>query len=244
MNRMAKYSATACFLSLFGSVHAGDYREIEHPPSGTSKLIKDSYVVEYSADDFTDKIEEAKVLFIPQDFRSQAAFFLRCRPYYTNFSVQFLEQEDALKNRDGSLTNESAKFAKHGYVYNTKHDLKLISSGNSATIDADVGGQTNHLTQLFKTDVEKTSGLLGMSFHFTFNYTEMPDFRSASNTSAAITTFNILTQAIQSGETLTLQLDGRQAPDRTFILDTQRMRSAVPQEVLEFCLLNRQLIDD
>lgn len=244
MNRLAKYSTTACFLCLFGGAQAGDYREIEHPPSGSGKLIKDSYVVEYSADDFTDKIEEAKVLFIPQDFRNQAAFFLRCRPYYTNFSVQFLEQEEALKNSDGSLTNDSAKFTEHGYIYNTKHDLKLTAGDNSKTIEADVGGQNNHLTKLFKTDVEKTPGLLGMSFYFTFNYTEMPDFRSVSNTSEASTAFNTLTQAIKNGETLTLQLDGRRAPDRTFALDTQRMRDAVPQQVLEFCLLNRHLIDD
>lgn len=239
---MKKILALAFAALYFSPSHAGDYRLVE-PPAPAGQLLKDSFVVEYSANDFSDKIDEAKILFIPADYRTQAAFFMRCRPYYTNFSVQYLEQADALKDSSGELENDAEKYAKHGYIYNTDHDLKLTSHAHSENIEVDVGGQNKHLTQLFKTDIPHTPGLLGMSFHFTFNYTEMPDFRSAGNSRDTRATFKLLTQALQQHTPVRFELDGRNAPDRVFELNTQRMTQFVPPEVLEFCLTRRQLIE-
>lgn len=232
----------AAFCMTQSPVYAGDYQIIEHPaPLG--QLLKDSFVINYSADDFSEKLDEAKIIFIPADFRTQAAFFLRCRPYYTNFSVQFLEQEEALRERSGELKNDAEKFAKHGYIYNAEHKLKVSTPDDSVRLEVDVGGQNKHLTQLFKTDIQQTPGLLGMSFHFTFNYKEMPDFRVASNDSDTRAVFKLLNSAIQKQTALRLELDGRNAPDRTFELNTQRIVQTVPPEVLEFCLMRRQLND-
>ncbi|WP_178861674.1 hypothetical protein [Thiomicrorhabdus cannonii] len=241
MKRTLALSLTA--LGLWQTpLYAGDYQIIEHPaPPG--QLLKDSFVVTYSANDFSEKLDEAKVIFIPADFRTQAAFFMRCRPYYTNFSVQYLEQADALKDRDGELANDAEKYAKHGYIYNTEHQLTVSTPDDSERIDVHVGGQNKHLTQLFKTDIAQTAGLLGMSFHFTFNYKEMPDFRVASNDSDTRAVFKLLNNALQKQTPLRFDLDGRNAPDRTFELNAQRMLQIVPPEVLEFCLTRRQLND-
>ncbi|WP_373017919.1 hypothetical protein [Thiomicrorhabdus sp.] len=222
---------------------AGEYQEIENPPASAGGFIKDSFVVNYSADDFTDKIDEAKILYIPKDFSTQPAFFFRRRPYYTNFSVQFLEQEDKLKNSDGSLTNVAASFAEHGFVYNAKHDLKVSTGSDSERIKVLLGGQNNHLTKLFKTDVKQSPGLLGMSFYFTFNYQEMPDFRGASNTDDTKDVFKLLNRSLEKQQPLHLQLDGRNAPDRDFELDIKRMQQAVPESVIDFCLSGRKLIN-
>jgi hypothetical protein len=241
MKRTLALSLTALCLWQ-NPLYAGDYQIIEQPaPSG--QLLKDSFVINYSADDFSEKLDEAKVIFIPADFRTQAAFFLRCRPYYTNLSVQFLEQADALKDGDGELANDAEKYAKHGYIYNAEHKLKVSTPQDNERLEVHVGGQNKHLTQLFKTDVPQTPGLLGMSFHFTFNYKEMPDFRVASNDSDTRAVFKLLNNALQTQTPLRFELDGRNAPDRTFELNTQRMVQIVPPEVLEFCLTRRQLND-
>jgi hypothetical protein len=239
---MKHLALSGLLLTLSCSAHAGEYRLIENPPASAKDFIKDSFTVQYSADDFTDKIDEAQILFIPADFSQQAAFFMRCRPYLTNFSVQYLEQQERLQESDGSLANASASYAKHGYIYNAKHDLTLRAASRKAHIEADVGGQNNHLTKLFKTDIDPVPGLLGMSFHYTFNYTDMPDFRSASNNADTRDAYAILTHAIQTQSPLMVELDGRRGPDRTFTLDTARMLKAVPEEVIEFCLTGRKLI--
>ncbi|HHT00071.1 MAG TPA: hypothetical protein ENK73_04350 [Thiomicrospira sp.] len=220
--------------------YAGDEKLVENPSNGP---LKDSFVVSYTVDDFKDEVEEANILFIPKDYRQQAAFFFRCRPFFTNLSVQFLEEANNLKDSDGELANASKKFAKHGYIYDTKHDLEIVTKGDSESMDISVGGQNNHLSKLFKTDIEKSPGLLGMSFHFTFNYTEMPDFRRAKNSSEAEDAFALLTQAFKQHTPLIFKLDGRNAQDRTFTLDIPRMQKFVPQEVIEFCISKRQLND-
>ncbi|WP_028486801.1 hypothetical protein [Thiomicrorhabdus chilensis] len=228
-------------MSLSFAATAGDYQVIENPPA--NGLVKDSFVVTYSANDFTDKIDEAKILFIPENFRTQPAFLLRCRPYYTNFSVQFLETEKNLQDSDGTLTNEAASFAKHGYIYNADHDLTISVGDQDESMDILVGGQNKHLTQLFKTDLPKPAGLLGMSFYFTFNYKEMPSFRNAKNNSDTRDAYRLLKTAVQNQQPLILELDGRNAPDRRFTLDSKRLNQAVPPEVIEFCLTGRELID-
>ncbi|MEA3405353.1 MAG: hypothetical protein U9R28_06395 [Pseudomonadota bacterium] len=219
---------------------AGDEKLIENPSNG---LLKDSFVVSYTVDDFSDEVEDANILYIPKGYRQQAAFFFRCRPFFTNFSVQFLEQENNLKDDDGELANASKKFAKHGYIYDTKHDLEIITEGDSESMDISVGGQNIHLSKLFKTDIEKSSGLLGMSFHFTFNYIEMPKFRKASNSSEAEDAFELLNRAFKQQSPLVFELDGRNAEDRTFTLDIPRMQNFVPEEVIDFCISKRQLND-
>ncbi|WP_029407310.1 hypothetical protein [Thiomicrorhabdus sp. Milos-T2] len=97
---------------------AGEEQLIENPTKG-SPFIKDSWLVTYQTDDFSDKIKEAKVLFIPANFGKQAAIQLRCKPYFTNFSLQYTEQTKNLMS-DNELPNASDKFAKHGYIYDDK----------------------------------------------------------------------------------------------------------------------------
>lgn len=230
-------------LSLSGQLTAGEYREVENPPASPADIIKDRFVITYQADDFTDQVEDAQIVYIPKDYRIQAAFFLRCRPYYTNFSVQFLEASDNLKSNDGSLTNEAASFAKHGYVYNAYHDINLQSGDQSESFDLLVGGQNKHLTKLFKTDIPQSPGLLGMSFHWTFNFTEMPSFRSASNTDEAKSAFTLFRSAIKTQQPLNIQVEGRNGPDRTFQLNTRRLQQSAPPEVLDFCLTGRTLLE-
>ncbi len=219
---------------------SGDEKLIENPAQG---LLKDSFVVDYRVDDFSDEVKEANILFIPEDYRTQAAFFLRCRPFFTNFSVQFLEQENNLKDADGDLANDSKKFAKHGYIYDTEHDLELFTDKRSESIEVAVGGQNRHLSKLFTTDIEKLPGLLGMSFHFSFNYIEMPSFRAVSNSSDTEEAFALINHALQHNSPLSFEVEGHHGPDRRFRLDIPRMQQFVPIEVIDFCIRKRQLID-
>ena len=228
-------------LTLSFNASAGEEKLIENP---NKNLLKDTFVVSYVYDDFTDKVEDADVLFIPADYQNQAAFFMRCRPFFTNFSVEFLEQENNLKERDGSFKNSSPKYSKHGYIYDTKHDLKIKTDGDSERMEISVGGQNNHLSKHFKTDIPKSSGLLGMSFHFTFNYTEMPSFRKVGNTSESKDAYSLLNRALKQSTPLIFELEGRnKQQDRTFTLDTQRLQRFVPESVIEFCFSDRQLRD-
>jgi len=241
MKKLTQYLLLASLSSLSFIAHSGEETLTENPSTG---LLKDTFVVTYDYDDFSDKVNNADVLFIPADYQTQAAFFLRCRPFFTNFSVEFLERADNLKESDGSYENDSPKFAKHGYIYDTEHDLKIKTDGDSERMDISVGGQNNHLSKHFKTDIKKSAGLLGMSFHFTFNYQEMPSFRSVGNTSEAEDAFTLLNRALKQQTPLIFELGGRnQAQDRMFSLDTKRMKTAVPQNVIDFCFSKRQLRD-
>jgi len=230
----------AGLLTFSFNAQAGEEKLIENPSSG---VLKDTFVVSYVYDDFSDKVKDANILFIPADYTTQAAFFMRCRPFFTNFSIEFLEQEANLKDSDGTLENDSPKFAKHGYIYDTEHDLKIKTKGDYENMDISVGGQNAHLTKHFKTDIQKSAGLLGMSFHFTFNYTEMPAFRTVGNTSESKDAHSLLKRALGQQSPLIFELDGRNAPDRTFTLNTQRLNAFAPPEVIDFCISKRQLRD-
>lgn len=241
MKNKMHFLILACLTSLSLQAQSGEETLIENPSKG---LLKDTFKVFYVYDDFSDKVKDADILYIPADYTKQAAFFIRCRPFFTNFSVEFLEQANNLKESDGRFENDSPEYTKHGYIYDTEHDLKVKTDGDYENMDISVGGQTNHLSKHFKTDIQKSAGLLGMSFHFTFNYVEMPAFRKVGNTSESKDAFALLNQAVKQQSPLVFELEGRnQAADRTFTLDTQRMQTAIPQSVIDFCFGQRQLRD-
>lgn len=243
MNKSTTFFTLATLSSLFLfslNAQAGKDNLIENSSSG---ILKDTFTVSYEYDDFTDEVTNADLLFIPADYQSEAAFFMRCRPFFTNLSVEFLEHESNLKERDGSLENDSAKFEKHGYLYDTKHRLTIKTKNDSERMSVAVGGQNNHLTKHFKTDIPKTAGLLGMSFHFTFNYLEMPSFRSVGNTTESKDAFKLLNRAFKQQTPLQFELDGRNAEDRNFTLNTQRLQKFAPQRVIDFCFRDRKLRD-
>lgn len=241
---MRKLSTLLTVVALSGlgllslNAQAGEDRLVENP---SSDLLKDTFVVSYVYDDFTDKVTDADLLFIPADYQTEAAFFMRCRPFFTNLSIDFLENESNLKSSDGSLENASPNFEKHGYIYDTKHSLTIKTEGSSERMKISVGGQNNHLSKHFKTDIPKTEGLLGMSFHFTFNYIEMPSFRSVGNTSESKDAFKLLNRAFKQQTPMVFELNGRNAKDRTFTLDTKRLQKIAPQRVIDFCFSQRKL---
>lgn len=218
---------------------SADYHEVEHP--NANGLLKNTWVLNYQADDFSDKIQQATVLYIPEDYRHQNAFFMRCNDYFTNFSVQYLDHEAHLKSPDGTLQNDSPSFAKHGYVYNEKQTLRVKSAHDSETFSVAVGGQNNHLTKLFKTDIQKQPGLLGMSFYYSFTYKEMPSFRAESNSSQTQDFFKLLKSALQNNHNLQFELENKFDHRQDFLLDVERLNRFMPQEVMEYCVTAREL---
>ena len=212
---------------------------VENPPKD-SKFISNSWVVKYQANDFTDEITSATVLFIPKNYGEQAAIQLRCNPFFTNFSLQYTEQEQNLLD-DGELPNASAKFAKHGYIYDDKQSLKVTVEDDYETYDVSVGGQNKHLTNLFKTENKIQPGLLGMSFFYSFTFKEMPSFRPGKTPDDAQDFFNQINHAVKNGKTVKFTLESEQDLIRKFEWNTQRMNAFVPQEVMDFCLTNRKL---
>ena len=212
---------------------------IENPPK-ESQYISDSWVVKYQANDFTDEISNATVLYIPKNYGKEAAIQLRCKPFFTNFSLQYTEQEKNLLD-DGKLPNASAKFAKHGYIYDDKQSLKVTVKDNYENYNVSVGGQNKHLTNLFKTEKKIQPGLLGMSFFYSFTFKEMPSFRPGETPDDAKDFFKQINQAVKNGQTVKFTLESKQDLVRKFEWNTQRMNDFVPQEVMDFCLTNRKL---
>lgn len=209
-------------------------------PAVEGSVLKDSWVVKYEADDFSEKIRKATVLYIPENFGEQAAFFLRCKNAFANFSMQYTELQQNLMD-DGQLPNASKKFAKHGYLYDDKQKLTVKSNSDSESYRLSIGGQNHHLTKLFKSDKTLQPGQLGMSWFYSFTFEEMPSFRSDSTTDEASDFFTQINQAIAKQETVSFNLETSQGHKRTFNLDTKRMQQAVPKEVMEFCLTKRKL---
>lgn len=205
-----------------------------------NQLLKDSWVINYQADDFSDEIKQAKIIYIPKDITQNAAFFIRCEPYFANFSVQYVEQKKNLMD-DGSLPNASSKYAKHGYVYDDKQEVEVIVDGDNERYELSIGGQNKHLTKLFKTDKKIQPEQLGMSFFFSFTFKEMPSFRQASTSDEAESFFKQLNTAITSQSNIQFHLETENGWQRQFDLDTKRMLNIVPSEVLEFCVTKRSL---
>ncbi|MDX1353264.1 MAG: hypothetical protein R3254_09640 [Thiomicrorhabdus sp.] len=212
---------------------------IENPPK-SGPFITDSWVVNYKANDFSEKISEATVLYIPKNFGQEAAFFMRCKPFFTNFSMQYTELEKNL-SVDGKLPNASDKFAKHGYVYDDKQKLKVQVGDKSQNYTLSVGGQKNHLSNLFKTQQKIQAGELGMSWFYSFTFKEMPSFRPESTPDDAADFFKQLNHAIKQKQDIQFSLESDQNHKRQFQLNTQRMLDFVPENVMEFCITNRQL---
>lgn len=245
---------TPCFkknLSLFlilplfiaGFANAAEYHEVEHPAksSQAGTFLKDTWVVDYKTDDFTDAVKQATVLYVPQDYRTQKVFFMRCRDFFSNFSVQYLDDEKFLKESDGNLPNASPAFAKHGYVYDDKQKLTVKTESDSVSFDISVGGQNKALSKLFKTDFEKQPGLLGMSFHTSFTYQEMPSFKADTNSSDVKDFFNLLKPALDSQKPLYFELESSKGHKHSFSLDVKRMNQFVPKQVMDYCFTGRTL---
>ncbi|QCU89959.1 hypothetical protein [Thiomicrorhabdus sediminis] len=238
-----KFTTPFCFgllisaILISGNTLAFEEKLIENP---AHKPLKNTWVVNYEGDDFSEKLDTAKVLFIPADFSQEAAFFLRCNPFFTNFSIQYTEQQKNLME-DGELPNASSKYAKHGYIYDSKQTLKVKSESSSESYRLSIGGQTNHLSKLFKTELKQSEGLLGMSGFFSFTFEEMPSFRQATTNDEARDFFEQLNEAIANQENLDITLISDNGHKRQFNLDTQRMLKAVPQNVMEFCLTKRKI---
>lgn len=227
-----------------GFASAEEHHLIEAPVASNQSsdgVLKNSWVVDYRTDDFTDVIKNATVLFIPEDYSTQKAFFMRCNDFFSNFSVQYIENESALKNRSGTLPNASSDYIKHGYLYDDKQRLTVKSSNNSVSFDISVGGQNNSLSNLFKTDIEKQPGLLGMSLHTSFTYKEMPSFKADRNSSDLKKFFALLKPGLAGQDPLHFELVSDQGQKHTFSLDVKRMNQFVPKEVMDYCFTDREL---
>jgi len=225
---------------LFSSSSVAEKIELVENPAQSPNEINDSWIVNYDINDFDEKIRDASILYIPQNFGKQAAFFMRCKPFFTNFSLQYTEQKANLID-DGELPNASSKFAKHGYVYDDKQTLSVNVNGDNESYDISVGGQIKHLTKLFKTKESLQPDQLGMSLFFSFTFKEMPSFRSETTTDDATDFFKKINLAIQKTQPINFNLESDQDWQRQFTLNTKRMVNFVPSEVLGFCLSKRQL---
>lgn len=229
---------------LFSSqVNAAEYHEIEKPDNvdQSATFLKDSWVVDYKTDDFTDTVKQATLLYIPEDYRTQKVFFMRCRDFFANFSVQYLDEEKFLKENNGTLPNASPGYEKQGYVYDDKQKLTVKSDSDSVTFDISVGGQNKALSKLFKTDIKEQPGLLGMSFHTSFTYKEMPRFKSDTNSSETKAFFNLLQPALKSQNPLYFELESTKGHKHSFSLDVKRMNQFIPKQVMDYCFTGRTL---
>ena len=229
-------------LWMSGHANASEYHEVENPakPNQTDTLLKDTWVVDYKTNDFTDAVTQATVLYIPQDYRHQKVFFMRCNDFFSNLSVQYVDEEKFLKDGD-ELPNASPGFAKLGYVYDDKQKLTVKSNSDSVSFDISVGGQNKALSKLFKTDIEKQAGLLGMSFHTSFTYQEMPSFKSDTNSSDTVDLFNLLKPALSGDNPLYFEIESDQGHKHSFALDVKRMNQFVPKQVMDYCFTARTL---
>ena len=233
------YLGATLLICLTTSSQAAEYREVENN-AGQNALLQNTWVTEYEADDFTDKVTLAKITFIPADMGTDASFLFRCRPYYTNFSIQYTDwQKNLLVN--GKLTNDSSSFAKHGYVYDSKQTLQASSAGEKQSYLLSVGGQINHVTKLFKTDKKLEPGQMGMSLFFTFNFADMPSFRKAPSTDDAKDFFAQLNNALNQQSPIDFKLVSENGWQRNFVFDTERFVKAVPAQVIDFCVSGRKI---
>ncbi len=230
-------------LFISSQVNATEYHKVENPGKSNQagSFLKDTWVVDYKVDDFTDAVKQATILYIPQDYRTQKVFFMRCRDFFANFSVQYLDDEKFLKESDGTLPNASPSFIKQGYVYDDKQKLTVKTDSDSVSFDISVGGQNKALSKLFKTDIKKQPGLLGMSFHTSFIYQEMPSFKVDSNSSDVKALFNLLKPALASQNPLYYELESNEGHKHRFSLDVKRMNQFVPKQVMDYCFIGRTL---
>lgn len=239
---MIRFKQAAIILILPSYAMAAEYHEIENPNNNKGvTTLEDTWVVKYQTDDFTDEVEQATLLYIPKNYQTEKAFFLRCKDYFMNFSVQYIDNEKNLKEPGEDLANASASFAKHGYVYDDKQTLKVSTPQDSDRFEISVGGQNRNLSPLFKTNIEKQPGMLGMSFHYSFTYKEMPDFKSDENNSDTTDFFNLLKPALIHNHNIQFKLENDTGHQQTFTLDVQRSSKFVPQEVIQYCITGREL---
>lgn len=229
----------ACTFGFANSSLAASEKIIENP-ANNSQLLNDTWVVEYEADDFTDKVEKATITFIPKDFTQQAAFIMRCKPFYTNFKLEYVDNTKNLLE-DGELPNASSNFAKHGFIYDSEQQLTVNVDGDKERYNVSVGGQKNYLSKSFKTKQKIQPEQLGMSFFYMFVAQEMPSFRTDNTTDDALDFNTQLKQAFKQQKNIKFTLKSENGWQRKFHLDTTRMLNTIPLEVLKFCVTKRAL---
>jgi len=234
----------SCLLLLFicNISFAAEYQNIENPKNGIKNgLLKDTWVLKYQEDDFSEKVSNASLIYIPNNYKTEKVFFMRCKDYFANFSVQYIDDQNSLKVAGRALPNNSPSFAKHGYIYDEKQSLTVSSSHDYDNFRVSVGGQNKTLTKLFKTDIVKEPNMLGMSFHYSFSYQEMPSFKAGKNSSATQNFFNILQPALANNDNITFELESDLGHKHNFALDIKRLNKFVPKHVMQYCFTGREL---
>ncbi|GKT11217.1 MAG: hypothetical protein ISEC1_P0180 [Thiomicrorhabdus sp.] len=228
------------FISL--QTYAASRHLIEHIGSGANDgLLKDTWVIKYQEDDFSEKVSNASLIYIPADYTKQKAFFMRCKDYFANFSVQYIDHDKFLKEANGKLPNASPSFAKHGYIYDDKQFLKTSTEDDFASGDISVGGQNRQLSKLFRTDIKKQPDMLAMSFHYSFTYREMPSFKAEKNSSDTINFFKVFQSALANNHNIHFELESDLGHIHKFTLDVVRLNQFVPKAVMQYCFTGREL---
>jgi len=205
---------------------------------------KDAWHIEYQYDDFSDKIEQARLIYAPADYTQQAAFFLRCQPYYTNLSVAFLAPKTAIRE-NGEFHSNAQKFTKHGFVYSQQQTIRLQAEGQSYQSELDLGGQTRGISKWIQPALAKLpADQLQMLFFGSMIFSDIPSFTSEQNTDYSTQLFKALSSAIRNESTLKIQLSMPNNQSREFVINGKRLKQFTPEEVMDFCLLKRQLRED
>ncbi|BBP46250.1 hypothetical protein THMIRHAS_16230 [Thiosulfatimonas sediminis] len=231
-------SAVALF-SLNTSALAGNERYTEN-----ANWPKNAWQVDYEYDDFSEQVTHAQLIFIPENYGAQKAFFLRCQPYYTNFSVAFIEPRTAIME-DGKLHNNAPKFNQHGFVYSQERPIRFNVAGKKFHEDVDVGGQNRGISEWLKpTQLSLANNQLQMSFFASFAYDNMPSFARNTSNDFSRSLFTALKTALLKEQNVEFELQLPNENTARFELNGKRLKDFAPQAVLDFCLLKRQLSND
>ncbi|MBN2646527.1 MAG: hypothetical protein JXR44_01935 [Thiotrichales bacterium] len=234
-------------LSLFGvmllstPVQASKNQLIEHRDGP-----QDAWHLNYEADDFSDQILSAQLVYAPKNYRTQKAFMLRCDPYYTNFNVAFIAPQSDLME-SGKLHNDSKKFAQHGYIYDQKRRLNLKLGQTQTSYSVSVGGQIKQPPNWLPlpADFQKMhKDQVNLSWHSSMIFTEIPHFTSSYNNALSKELFQRFNQALVSKQPLEFTLNMPNNQTHHFELDAARLAAFAPKAVLDFCLQKRQLRED
>ncbi|WP_321275891.1 hypothetical protein [Thiomicrorhabdus indica] len=233
---------TIVFFSLLTtpfSLQAGQESDFEN-----SHWPKDAWFLEYEYDDFSDEIEFANLIYLPQDFLTEKAFLLRCQPYYTNVNVAFLEDESTIQE-DGKYHNDSKKYAKHGFVYDEKRPIRLAVNDKTYQDQVSVGGQNRNLSKWLK-PLNQTlpAGSLQMRFFSSIVYDNIPEFTSNRNNDLSRAFHQAINKGLKENSNINFRIDMPNNITHEFELNLQRLKAFAPPEVLEFCFTGRKLRED
>ena len=216
------------------------YVLVEHPNVQAPKKLVDTFKVQYQQDEFTDKVTQAQIIYAPKDYRTQAAYFMRCGPYLSSFTVNYVENAQNLKE-EGALPNQAGKFEKFGFVYNDNQDLTARVGDDSVETEVYVGGQTRYLNKHFKVDFPQMKDMLGMTFFLEFVTQDTPVETTRATSQEAAHFMELFKRALKKGEKVQFDLEAENGHQRHFSLDAGRMAKFIPPEVLDFCFFDRKL---